>query len=309
MVYSRFKFLLDEYGLNAIEKVVVHGQVEGFYALISVEPQNNLYYIMLGLQPNEEALSLEPLFESLRNLPTIQSVTQEATALVIRGKVSIKKKKMLQAIREILDTSPNKLRQLGYQAGDFKTGMDDGTVKLTQFNQYYTYLSEENYQATLEEVQQLQANFANKKENMLLGLSAAFIGALIGGLLWFAIGLLGYIAWIAGVIALFLAFKGYQLFGGKVSRIGVALVFILTISVVFLANHAVWAWIANDGYDPFFWTTFSQIHQVILTEPSIRTNYLIDVGVGVGVIILTGVPFMRSLYKENARDYQVIRHP
>lgn len=70
----------------------------------------------------------------------------------------------------------------------------------------------------------------------------------------------------------------------------------------------VWAWTADDGYDQFYWYAFRNIHRVILSEPSVRMNYLFDVGLGVGVISLIGIPFMRSLYKENTSHYEVKRY-
>ena len=307
MVYSRFKFLIEEFTLEAAEKLVVHGQVDGFYTLVSVQPQTNRYYLMIGAHPGEMAASIVDLFKKTKELPTILAIRQEAATIVITGKVTLRKKKMLQAIRHILTHFPTALRDLGYETGDFKTGINDGTVKLTQFNQYYTYLSDENYQLTLEEVKQQQQIYAEQKENMLLGFVGAFLGASVGGLLWFGIGLLGYFAWIAGVLGFFLAFKGYQVFGAKVSAIGAVLVFLVTIFLVFFANHALWTWMANDGYDAYFWQTFASIHRLIFAQATLRMNYLMDLLFGVGMIALIGLPFMRSLYKESASQYQVKR--
>lgn len=307
MVYSRFKFLLEDYGLEEAEKLVVHGQVEGYYTLISAETQSNLYHIMIGAHPSEGAAAITSYFEELEALPTVQSVKQKDTAIIVTGKISIKKDKMIQTIRDILDHFPRKLQVLGYQPGDFKTGINDDTVKLTQFNEYYTYLSEENFQRVVDELKNQQTEFANTKENILLGLLGAFTGATIGGLLWFIVGLMGYFAWIAGILALYLAFKGYQIAGGKVGKLGAVLVFILTILIVFIANHAVWAWTANDGYDEFYWYAFQNIHHFILSDPSLRMNYLIDVALGVGIITLIGIPFTNSLYKENSSNYKIRR--
>lgn len=72
---------------------------------------------------------------------------------------------------------------MGYETDDVKTGINDGSVKLSQFNEYYTYLSEENYYLTLEEGKEQQTQFTNKKENMLLGLVGALMGASLSALL------------------------------------------------------------------------------------------------------------------------------
>lgn len=55
------------------------------------------------------------------------------------------------------------------------------------------------------------------------------------------IGLLGFYAWVASILRLILTFKGYQWFGRNVNKIGAVLVFLTAFSLVFVANHALWA--------------------------------------------------------------------
>ena len=114
--------------------------------------------------------------------------------------------------------------------------------------------------------------------------------ATLGGLLWFGFGLLGFYAWVASILRLILTFKGYQWFGRNVNKIGAVLVFLTAFSLVFVANHALWAWTANDGYDDMFWYTFANILSVIFSHSDCRLNYLLDVGLGIGVIALIGIP-------------------
>jgi len=49
----------------------------------------------------------------------------------------------------------------------------------------------------------------------LLGLIGALIGAAIGAVVWAAVGVMGYIASIVGILIAFLAGKGYELLGGR----------------------------------------------------------------------------------------------
>lgn len=92
MIYFRFKFLVEDYHLDVAEKSVVYGQIDNFYTLISVQPQSNLFFIMLGAHPGPDAASIEPFFKEIENLPTIQTIEQKAATIVIKGKVTLKNK-------------------------------------------------------------------------------------------------------------------------------------------------------------------------------------------------------------------------
>lgn len=54
-----------------------------------------------------------------------------------------------------------------------------------------------------------------RKENVVAGIVGALLFALLGGVLYFLIYQLGYIAGLCGLVTVVLAIFGYQLFSGK----------------------------------------------------------------------------------------------
>lgn len=54
--------------------------------LISVQPQSNLFYIILGAHPGADAASIEPFLNENENSATIKTDKQKAAIIVITGK-------------------------------------------------------------------------------------------------------------------------------------------------------------------------------------------------------------------------------
>lgn len=59
-------------------------------------------------------------------------------------------------------------------------------------------------------------------------------------LLWMLIYHFGYIASIAGLVIIICAMKGYEILGGALDKKGVIIVGIVSIVMVFVANHLSW---------------------------------------------------------------------
>ena len=61
------------------------------------------------------------------------------------------------------------------------------------------------------------------KENVLAGAVGAFLFALVGGVLWFVLYLVGFFAGISGLVGAVCAVKGYSLFSKKESVKGIVI--------------------------------------------------------------------------------------
>lgn len=77
----------------------------------------------------------------------------------------------------------------------------------------------------------------NTKNNYLLGFLGSVLGALVGSVLWIIIGLLGFIASIAGAAISYCAFKGYSLFKGKLTKKGIVLNIVAIIIAFIFAQY------------------------------------------------------------------------
>ena len=81
------------------------------------------------------------------------------------------------------------------------------------------------------------------QENVFAGAVGAFLFALAGGIVWFVLYLLGFLAALSGIVGVVCAIKGYEIFAHKESKKGVI------ISVVMAAVVLVIAWYFTLAYD------------------------------------------------------------
>ena len=117
------------------------------------------------------------------------------------------------------------------QCNNCRMQLDDRTVTCPYCGS--TDLSEPTVRANPLEIEEKGAG------NVVAGVVGAFLFALIGGILYFLVYQVGYIAGICGLIIFILANFGYHLFakGEKDTVPGLVTAVIMTILVIFLAEY------------------------------------------------------------------------
>lgn len=78
--------------------------------------------------------------------------------------------------------------------------------------------------------------YEEPKGNILSGVIGALIGAILGAVIWALVGMLGYIAAVAGLLIAFLASKGYDLMKGRPGVPKLIILIICVILAVILGN-------------------------------------------------------------------------
>ena len=135
-----------------------------------------------------------------------------------------------------------------------------------------------------------------EKENVLAGTVGALLFALAGGVVWFLLYQVGFMAGISGIVGVVCAIKGYSLFAKTESLKGVIISIVAAIAVMVLAWYlclsldvydAYQQWYADGDID--FTLTFSESVQnayVFLEEPEIASSYLKDLGIGLLLCVI-----------------------
>ncbi len=136
------------------------------------------------------------------------------------------------------------------------------------------------------------SNIASEKENVLAGAVGAFLFSLVGGILWFVLYQIGYLASISGLIGVICAIKGYTFFAKtknesvKCLVISVIMaIIVLAISWYFCISYDIYLayqeWFAAGEVD-FTLTFFESVNAVPLffTDVDILFGYLGDLGMG-----------------------------
>ena len=142
-------------------------------------------------------------------------------------------------------------------------------------------------------------------ENVIAGIVGAFLFSLAGGLIYYGLYQLGFIASIAGLVGVVLAIKGYSVFAKKESIKGVIIAFIVALLVLVLAWYLCMAQDIYKAYHMWFEEgevdyapTFGEACRAVpafLREPEIGPAYIKDLALslvfalvgGLGTVITT----------------------
>ena len=145
-------------------------------------------------------------------------------------------------------------------------------------------------------------NQAAPRENVVAGIVGAFLFSLAGGVLWFVIYMVGFVAAISGLVGVICAIKGYALFAKKESIKGIIISSVIALGVIVLA------WYFSIGYEIYnsyqelfmagetdFTFTFFESMRLIPTFfdiPEVRSACLRDLLLGLVFCIVASVSYI-----------------
>ncbi len=162
-------------------------------------------------------------------------------------------------------------------------------------------------------------NQNNIQENVLAGVVGAFLFSLVGGILWFVLYQIGYLAAISGLVGVICAVKGYTFFAKTkneskqciiLSTIMTALV--LTIAWYFCVGYDIYLayqdWYAAGEVD-FTLTFFESVASVpyFFEDSEILIPYLKDLGIGLLFAVLGVVYYLSLREKRMKREAEAAR--
>ena len=88
-----------------------------------------------------------------------------------------------------------------------------------------------------------QSAIEGREERVLPGILGALLFSLAGGIVWFILWQIEIVAGLSGIVGVFCAMKGYEIFAKKKSIKGVVISFIFALAVI------VFTWYLCIGYD------------------------------------------------------------
>lgn len=145
-----------------------------------------------------------------------------------------------------------------------------------------------------------------KHENVLMGIVGALIFALAGGVVWFLLDLVNFVAGISGAVGVYCAIQGYKKFAGRLSKKGVI------ISAVIAMLVLVFAWylcFVKDVYQalkeaygtsplmPSFSDCFTRGFE-LLKDSEIAGGYWGSLAIGLGLAVLGAFGTVTQAFKE-----------
>ena len=140
-----------------------------------------------------------------------------------------------------------------------------------------------------------------RKENVFLGFIGAVGGALLGTALWVAIGMVGFIAGIAGYAIVFCGMKGYEMLGKKLSRKGIVICIVLSCLMILGAEYislgfSIYKELGTEYYLSLL-DSFSLV-PALLEEPEIVGGVIKDLIFGYGLAIWACFSSVRLVWRQ-----------
>lgn len=215
------------------------GFIEGYwFGIVQGLQHNSAIHIYTAARFSETADkgAVSAVLETLRAAKTINSHTVFAYGyemVITPGFTGIQSRKVAEAMHVLTGA----LRMQGAQPACFNCGSPEA-LSFAELNRLPLSLCD-GCQTHFEETQrQREDAHALLPYNRALGVLGALLGALLGGAVWVGVGLLGYIAAIAGLAIAFFAAKGYTMFKGKLDRAAVVIICVVCLVVFALAQFA-----------------------------------------------------------------------
>lgn len=127
------------------------------------------------------------------------------------------------------------------------------------------------------------------QENVLAGIVGAFLFSLVGGVIWFVLYMIGFMASISGLVAAICAIKGYSVFAKKESTKGIIISVVVALVVMVLAwycglaydivqAYQMWFEAGEIDYTINFFDAIRNAH-LFLSDPEIGIGYFVDLGI------------------------------
>ena len=110
------------------------------------------------------------------------------------------------------------------------------------------------------------------EENVLFGIVGAFLFSLVGGILYYVLYQIGYLAAISGLVGVICAIKGYAIFSKKESVRGIVISIIMAVLVLVIAWYFC---LSNDVYLAYQeWYANGEVEQALTFFESVSCAYL-----------------------------------
>lgn len=146
------------------------------------------------------------------------------------------------------------------------------------------------------------------KENVVAGVIGALLFSLAGGVLWFLLYQVGFLAGISGAVGVVCAIKGYEIFAKKESLKGVVIAIVAAVLVMALAWYLCLSFDVYQAYQEWyeagevdFTLSFGESVMnayLFLFDSEIALAYFKDLGIG---LLLCGVGAFQSVVNATKR--------
>lgn len=221
---------------------VIYGKRDGFD--VTLYAPNSAYPYLLQIQASVQrpsgVLTNDEVRELRRAHKAIRAVRQKGSVLALTLKQSMWPKKVAANAAASVECLLAFLRAHGfYNACQIcgKPGQADACV----VGGDVMNLCPACYALAQQGKQMESEKIANTRENVPAGIVGALLGSLAGVVCIIVLSQLGYISVLSGFVMALCALKGYELLGGKLTKVGATVTFVLMLIMTYVGDRIDWA--------------------------------------------------------------------
>lgn len=168
-----------------------------------------------------------------------------------------------------------------------------------EFTQGSAEITETAEQPVIQQTPAAQAPAAPQaapQENVISGIVGAFLFSLAGGVCWFLLSRVGFIAAASGLVGIVCAIKGYAVFGKKESTKGIVISTVIALLVLAAAWYLSYAYDLLEAYQSWFengevdflpsYADCVRNGYLLFEDPEIAGGYLKDLAFGMVLAIV-----------------------
>ncbi len=305
-----FNKSFDGYGVT-VKNDIVYGSINGFYFNAVRIPAMREVRIMINYKSDDPEITpkIEQVFNNLKaQNPKLISITFGTYHLLItQGEQSAKK------TAQLTELTVMQMTQFLAVRGCVTCCASCGEPQASFFNINggVSCVCESCAQKVVGQFEQTRAATRQMKSKVVPGAVGAFLGALVGMVLWIVIYRLGYIAGIAGAVGIICSMKAYEKFGGWLDVKGIVISSVFSLVLIYIAhNIAITMIIVNEfekySIDYDFFDVYKNLPE-FLELLEVKSQYWSDLIIGYVLTVIVGASYVIAAVRGAIGSYNMKR--
>jgi hypothetical protein len=276
--------LAAKYGMT-VRGLQAWGNAEGYWFEVELPPNSaqTLKIRTAALFPNEAAAHhADTAFTAaMRGNSAIRYQRNDEKIMLTRKMLGSFRKLQAQDVGDMLGKTAMILRGAKAASTCFRCGANNADAFVMVDGVALKYCNKCLAEAENAHEQRQGANKATGK-NYLRGITGAFIGALLGSLVWISLGLVSRVAVIGGIAVSFCTIKGYKILKGKITKAAVFITCMISFIFFSIAEFfrydiaAISNEIAKRNAGMDFWAATHAVLTAIFTNGKVAKEFLIN---------------------------------
>lgn len=304
---SKLEIIAQKYDLKHIskEKIAV-GQIKGVPCSFSSTEYNYMFNLEINVNVKASGKMPELTQELKAKAKMFKSVMSFVLSdYTIKAQINVSSNKKIDELDEVFNYLSSVITENGLRVCCTLCGEEKPTETYC-INDGAHQICPSCATELVNTLENAEIENRSKKGSVLLGTVGAFIGAVIGGILWILVYQIGYVAAIVGIVAVICAYKGYTMFSGKKDIKAAIISVIMAAAVLFLAHCLCLSIIVSTQFGVSFFEAVAAT-PALLADPDLFGEFIMDLLYGYIFMAVGAFAFIKNAIKNPTGKAEIKR--